>query len=58
MTVRRTILATMTAMLLAGVTATAAMADKIIIGTFGTPTPMQAGNRRFARCGLSTVWHI
>ncbi|MGB9144056.1 MAG: taurine ABC transporter substrate-binding protein [Aestuariivirga sp.] len=42
MIARRTILATMAAMLLAGATATAAMAEKVVIGTFGTPTPMQA----------------
>lgn len=42
MITRRRVVATMAAMLLAGATATAAMAEKIIIGTFGTPTPMQA----------------
>ncbi len=42
MTTKRTLIAAMAAMFLTGVTATAAMAEKIIIGTFGTPTPMQA----------------
>jgi taurine transport system substrate-binding protein len=42
MIARRTLLATMSAMLLAGVTATAAMAEKVVIGHFGTPIPLQA----------------
>ncbi len=41
MIARRTIFATMAAMLLAGATATAAMAEKVVIGHFGTPIPMQ-----------------
>ncbi len=42
MITRRTILSTLAAVLMAGATATAAMAEKVVIGTFGTPTPMQA----------------
>ncbi len=39
---RRTILATAAAMLMSGVASTAALAEKVVIGHFGTPIPMQA----------------
>jgi taurine transport system substrate-binding protein len=42
MLARRTLLGAVAAILMAGAASTAALADKIIIGTFGTPTPMQA----------------
>lgn len=39
---KRTLLGAVAALLLAGATSTAAMAEKIVIGHFGTPIPMQA----------------
>ena len=39
---RRTLLASFAAVLMAGATATAAMAEKVVIGHFGTPIPLQA----------------
>ncbi len=39
---RRNLLAGLAAVLLAGATATAALAEKVVIGHFGTPIPMQA----------------
>lgn len=42
MLARRTLLGAVAAILMASSASTAAMAEKIVIGTFGTPTPMQA----------------
>ena len=42
MLTRRTLLGAVAAILMASSASTAAMAEKIVIGTFGTPTPMQA----------------
>lgn len=39
---RRTLIATVAAFMMAGAASTAAMAEKVVIGHFGTPIPMQA----------------
>ncbi len=39
---RRTLIGTIAALMMAGVASTAAMAEKVVIGHFGTPIPMQA----------------